>query len=164
MDPEVIKAIDGIVREVAPPLISVAGVWLGWRLGTNSQWKQRRLDNLQNRLAAHKEVMSVATNVPPDLSVIDLKAKYATEPEYCKNLNHRLIRLFGLRTELTPYLEPEVRRFIDTTFRPLFSVGLGSYEPLLEKLDGLAHAAIELRYLAWSVEAKLIAEHERLVR
>jgi hypothetical protein len=59
---------------------------------------------IQNRLAALREVMSVASNVPPDLSIADLKAKFAVDPEFCKNLNHRLIRFLALRTELTPYI------------------------------------------------------------
>lgn len=104
----------------------------------------------------------MADNVPPELSTTDLKARLAEDPEFCMRLNHRLIRLFGLRTELTPYLEPEIRRFIDGTFRPLFTIAVGSYELPPEKVDRFANAAIELRRLTGTVEEKLISEHERL--
>jgi hypothetical protein len=162
MDEEILKAIEGIVRVIAPPLISVAGVWIGWRLGTHSQWKQRRLDNLLSRLAALREVMSVTDNIPSNLDFTGLKLKIANDPEFYKNLNYRLIRLFGLRTELTPYLEPEIRKFIDYSFRPLFDIGVGSYKLLPDKEDKFAHAAIELRRITNSVEEKLIKEHEIL--
>ena len=162
MDIEVLKAIEGMVRAVAPPLMSIGGVWLGWRLGVHSQWKQRRFDNLQNRLAAHREVIYLAANVPPESSIADLKAKFAADPKFCEALSLRLVRLFGLRGELTPYLDPEIRRFADNTFRPLFSIGVGLYELLPEKVDEFASAAIELRRLANTVEEKLIREHEEL--
>jgi hypothetical protein len=164
MDQEVLKTIEAIARVVAPPLISVAGVWLGWRLGTHSQLKQRRLEHLQSRLAALREVMSVTSNIPPDLGLNDLKARLAGDAEFCKNLKYRLISMFGLRIELMPYLEPEIRRFIDYTFRPLFTMGVGSYELLPDRVDKFAQAAIELRRLANTVEEKLISEHEMLVK
>jgi|SRR5208283_3642913 len=155
MDPMVLKALVSMVKAVAAPLISLAGVWLGWFLGTRSQWKQRRLDNLQNRLAALREVMSVAENVPPELNITDLKGKFAADPEFCTSLHHRFIRLFGLRTELTPYLEPELRRFIDSTFRPMFVIGAGRYDLIPEKIDRLAYAAIELRRLVTTVRLRI---------
>ncbi len=104
MDTELVMAIDSITKTIAPPLISLASVWIGWRLGVHSQWKQRRVDNLQKRLAALREVMTVASDVPPEISITDLKAKLVAELEFCRSLSSRLNRLFGLRTELTPYL------------------------------------------------------------
>ena len=163
MDTEFVMAIDSITKTIAPPLISLASVWIGWRLGVHSQWKQRRVDNLQKRLDALREVMTVASDVPPEISITDLKAKLVAEPEFCRSLSSRLNRLFGLRTELTPYLEPELRRFIDFTFCPLFISGVGSYALRPEKTDGFAYACIELYRLAKTVEEKLISEHEVLV-
>jgi len=158
----IIKQLHGIIKDIASPLISLAGVWLGWRLGTLSQRRQRKIDRLEKRLDALREIMSVVDNIPPDVGIAELQERFSKDPEFYKNLVQRLVRLFGLRTELTPYLDPNIRSFIDGTLRPFFMIGAGLFKMLPEKEKDFAYAAIELRQLVNRTEEKLIREHEKL--
>ncbi len=162
MDVESWKELHNIIRNITTPLISLAGVWLGWHLSTLSQRRQRRLDSLQKRLDALREVMSVVNNIPPDVDITKLQARFAGDPDFFRNIANRLVRLFGLRTEFAPFLEPEIRRYIDNKLRNFYMIGGGRYELLPEKKESFAQAAIELRRLANKAEERLILEYQKL--
>jgi hypothetical protein len=161
---EVLQEIHRILEIVGAPLITLAGVWLGWRLSSSSQRVQRRLDNLKDRFAALAEFMQIVENVPPDLSRAELVSRVASDQEFRGSLAHRLTRLFGLRTELVASLDREVVGFIDRTLRPLFGIGVGLYELHPDRVAQFGAAAFELRPLAQRVEKRLLAEYERLTR
>ncbi len=69
---EILREVHNILEIIGPPLISLAGVWLGWRLGLHSQRYQRRLEGLNDQFVALREVMKVVDNIPPDLGVREL--------------------------------------------------------------------------------------------
>jgi hypothetical protein len=143
-------------------VIALAGVWLGWRLSAASQRIQRRLDVMRERFGALAEILKVVNNVPPDLGRQALARKLAEDEEFRNSLGHRLVRLFGLRTELIASLDRELVFFIDHTFLPLFVIGVGRYELRGDKLTEFAAAACDLRDLTTQVEQRLVAEYERL--
>lgn len=54
---EILKELHNILEVVGPPLISLAAVWLGWRLGLHFQRWERRLESLNDQFAALREIM-----------------------------------------------------------------------------------------------------------
>jgi hypothetical protein len=165
MGTDTVAAIRGIFANLAPPLIPLASALVGGYLGSyltvRQQRLQRHLDDLAARFAALREVMKVAENVPRALSYHELQERLAADPELHRALTSRLIRLFGLRIELTPYLDSEIRDFIDGTFKGLYATAAGSYE-LRVNDEVFADVAVQFRRLTTRVEEKLIAEHKRL--
>ena len=150
-----------IVKEIIPILLPLLGVWLGWRLNSHSQRKQNRLDRLADSFTALKEIRQIAENVPPDLNVDEL-TKRLGENDFCKKLNHRLIRLFGLRTELIPFLDNDIVDFIDNQLRPLYKIETGAYDLRDECVPKFATCCLRLRTLANRVEKRLCDEYEKL--
>lgn len=160
---DIVRQMLDVLKAIAVPVVSMAAVWLGWRLGVSSQRAQRQLDRLKDRFAALSEVMNVVDNVPPDVTGHELVARLANDEEFRKSLVHRLLRLFGLRNELISPLDRELVRFIDQRFRPLFVAGVGSYELPADRLAQFGAAAFELRGLVQRVELKLLAEQDKLI-
>jgi hypothetical protein len=99
---------------IVDKLIPLAAVGLGWLLGTRSQRRQRRLDALDGRFEALRQLMEVADNVPHDVGADGLYQRLTSDAELQRSLGHRLVRLLGLRRELPPYLEPKIREFGQT--------------------------------------------------
>jgi len=151
-----------VVKAIAVPGITLAAVWLGWRLGVSSQRAQRRLDRLSDRFAALVEVMQVVANVPPDLTQQELVAKLETDEEFRNSFVHRLLRILGLRNERIASLDRELVRFVDTRFRPLYVARLGEFDLPPDRIDQFGAAAFDLRRLVEQVELKLLAEQEKL--
>jgi len=152
-----------LVKAVLVPVVTLAAVWLGWRLSLSSQRTQRRLDRLTSRCFALSQVMNVVDNVPYDLTSEQLLAKLESDEDFRNNLVYRMLRLFGLRNELFASLDRELVRFLDTRFRPLFVVRVGSYELLPGRLAQFASAVLDLRSSVQEVEDRLLAEHEKFM-
>jgi hypothetical protein len=159
---QILLQVLGVLETISTPIITLAAVWLGWRLSANSQRVQRRLDLMHDRLAALTQILKVVDNVPPDLGLQELASKFASDEAFRKSLVHRLVRLFGLRTELIASLDRELVLFIDNALRPLFIIGVGQYELHPNKVSEFAAAAFELRALTQRVEQRLVAEYEKL--
>jgi hypothetical protein len=106
--------------------------------------------------------MKLADTVPLNLDGDALLERFAADHGLYEDLRHRLVRLLGLRNELPPYLEPDVREFIDETFKPLFAIAAGSAELDPAETRAFAAAAVQFRQLVKSLETRLVAEHEKL--
>ncbi len=161
---DVLHEVLNVLKAIAVPGITLAAVWLGWRLSVSSQRAQRRLDRLNDRFTALSDVMNVVDNVPPDLTGQELVAKLESDEEFRKSLVHRLLGLFGLRNELIASLDREFVGFVDTRFRPLFVARVGSYELPPDRVAQFGAAAFDLRSLVQRVELKLLAEQEKLTK
>jgi hypothetical protein len=159
---DVLQEVFRILGSIAAPAITLAAVWLGWRLSASSQRAQRRLDRLNSRFSSLSQVMTVSDNVPPDLTGEQLVAKLENDEEFRDNLVHRLVRLFGLRNELIASLDRELVGFVDSRLRPLFVIRLGSYGLPPERVAEFGAAVSELRRLVQRVELKLLAEQDEL--
>lgn len=161
MNAEVWSEIHKILQELGPPVLSLLGVLLGWRLGHASQQHQRRIDALDRRLDAYRQLKHVLENVP-DVTAEALLARLQSDPALSSNLQHRLARLFGLRVELVPYLDPSIAKAIDQQFSPAFRYEAGSCE--LVDLQRFATSAVGLLEQCNALESKLVREYERLSR
>ena len=100
MEPNNIDLIKNIIDTIASPLISLAGVWLGWILATKAQSKQKMIDDIQERITALQEIMKVTENIPKGVNVEELVEICKKNTELYNSLSHRLVRLLGLRIEL----------------------------------------------------------------
>lgn len=162
MDAESLKGITEVIRSVSTAFFPIVGVWLGWNLSTRTQRKQRKLDALEKRFAALREIKQVADNIPPDISASDLRDKLEKMPDFRSNLSNRFVRLLGLRNDLIPYLDLEFVKFIDKTFNPLHMIEIGNFALHENNYGKYANAAVELRKIVIQVETKLTDEYKKL--
>lgn len=164
MSKEAWEGIHRTIEIIGPSLISLASVYLGWRLGYHSQWRQRRLDTLRERIEAFREIRGVIENIPPNLSSFELRDRLDGDNEFKNSLSGRMVRLFGLRTELIPYIDNKLTIFIDNNLKPLYVIENGKYDFRQEKIDEFSSAVIEFRRLSDLIETKLIADYENLTK
>lgn len=157
------KILD-LIEKLGPALVSLAGVWLGWRLGSWSQLRERRVERLNNKLEAQRELMGVVANIPPELDLSSMKHRLEVDPKLRADLSQRLVRLFGLRIELIPFLEKELIEFIEDRFRPLYKIEAGTYTFLEGQTDNFAAAIIELRSLSQKAETSLTKEYDHIMK
>lgn len=150
-----------LADKLAPSLLTLLGVLLGWSLNARSQRKQLRLDRLEESFREFREVRTVVENLPSDLDQNALEARLSDD-DFRKKISLRLLRLFGLRTELIPSLHRDFRDFIDKRFRPLFEIEAGSYTLRTDKLKEFAECCFDLRRITIRVEEELGKEYEKL--
>ena len=150
-----------LVERLTPSLLPLLGVWLGWKLHSHSQWKQRRLDRLADSFNALREIRRIVEDVPPDLKIDELRERLADD-NFRRNLGNRFVRLFGLRTELIPSLDNDIVDFIDNQLRPLYIIETGTYDLREERVAEFAVSCLELRKLSHRVEKQLSGEYEKL--
>jgi len=161
MEPNNIDLIKNIIDTIASPLISLAGVWLGWILATKAQSKQKMIDDIQERITALQEIMKVTENIPKGVNVEELVEICKKNTELYNSLSHRLVRLLGLRIELTPIIEKEIRDFIDFEFSPLFHSSVGTYT-LATDANTFVKAAIKIRDIVNKTEKILVKKYDAL--
>jgi hypothetical protein len=70
-----------------------------------------------------------------------------------------LVRLFGLRSELIPFIEPDVVDLIDKRLAPLYIIENGSYTFRADKLSEFADVAVSAKTLVAFVEDKLTQKY-----
>lgn len=125
---ELASQLMSLIASIAPAAIPLIAVYIGWKLSSLSERRKRNLDNLEKRFEALRELKKVIDNIPRGLSAEQLALRIRIELDLLKSLETRLVRLFGLRRELIPHLDPKMVTFLDQRFLPLFRVETGSYE------------------------------------
>ena len=161
MEYEFWREVLRFLEDLAPSVIPLVSVWLGWQLSTQSQRRQRRLDSLSGAFAALREILHVVENIPANLSAEELQNRLGDD-NFRQNLSDRLVRLFGLRTELIPSLDNEFIALIDRDLRPLYVIETGTYKLRQECIVQFAVTLAKLRDLSNRVERRLVAEYEKL--
>ena len=145
-----------LIANIAPAVIPLIAVYFGWKLSTQSERRKRKLEDLENRFNAFRELRAVIDNIPKGLSVEDLEKRLIKEPELLNSLKNRLIRLLGLRRELIPHLDEKMVSFIDQRFSPLFKTETGSCELKSGTLKAFAECCVEMVIETDSIEKKLV--------
>ena len=109
MDDAFWQSFFSFLEKIGLLLIPLFAVYLGWKLSRKSYIEQISLDYLRQRFDALRQIKSVVKDLwsSPNISRQELLEKLNADPGYRKDLSERLIRLFGLRNELIPYIEPE---------------------------------------------------------
>ena len=141
--------------------LSLFGVWFGWWLTSRSDVRQRKLEHLNGKFAALREIKKVVDDIPPDLGQDELLTKLNADPDFCGTLVNRLTRLFGLRNEFIPFLDSSFVNLIDHQFRLLFIIETGTYTFKKEKNKQLAAFLAEVTSVVRALERKLTEEHEQ---
>jgi len=161
MDNKFCLEILRLVESLAPSVVPILGVWLGWQLGTISQRRQRRLDSLERSFIALREILPVIDQIPSGLSMEELQNRLG-DNTFKKSMAERVVRLFGLRRELIPFIDHEFVELIDNKLGPLYIIDAGTYTLRENHVKQFAAILVELRDLSVRVERKLVAEHEKL--
>lgn len=141
-------------------LIAVAGV------GLLDQIRQPKAMNehLQGKFYALSKIRAVVDNIPQGLEREEILERLKTDPKLRRQLTGRLVRLFGLRNELIPYLEPEFVELIDTQFQPFYVIQTGTYTFREEKLEEFVVFMEQLPPLVLSAETRLMQEYEKSLK
>lgn len=129
-----------------------------------SHIKQISSHDLLNKLNSIRQIKSVTDNIPPDLNEKELLEKLKTDPESRKNLANRLVRLFGLRNELIPYIDSRIVDLIDKHLLALFIIETGKYIFKEDKIEEFVTFITEIRSLVNTLEKKLRQEYEEHVK
>src|ERR1035437_3658738 len=140
-----------LITAVVTAAVSLIGVWLGSKLSTRNERRRRGLELLEKRFEAFRQLKKVIDNIPREATIDELTARLKTEPELLNSLKHRLVRLFGLRIELFPWLDDKIALYLDQGLRSLFRAETGTYE---------LKPGVEDRFARWCVE--LVGEIDRL--
>lgn len=151
----------GFLEKLALSVIPLIAALVAWRLSQKSYVKQLKLDDLKKKFDAFREIKSVMANIPPDLTKEDLLSRVNNDNEFRSSLTHRLIRLFGLRNELIPFLPPEIAELVDLRFVPLFKIENGTYLLKPDKITQFAQFADEARMLMPTIEAKSVNDYKK---
>lgn len=144
-----------LISSIAPAVIPLIAVYIGWKLSSQSERRKRALENLEKRFEAFRQLKQVIDNIPRELSAKELEARMNSEPEFLKSIEHRLIRLFGLRRELIPYLDESMVSFIDRRFSPLFRAETGSCDLKPDALESFSRCCEDLVKETDSIEKRL---------
>ena len=154
------ESLFSFLEKIGLLVVPLLAVYLGWKLSQKTYIKQLLLDNLKQKFDALRQVKSVVRNIPPSLNKKELMKRLNSDSEFCKSLTNRLVRLFGLRNELMPFVDSEFINLIDTRLEPLFMIENGTYTFKKEKLEEFADFAEEARLLVGSIEEKLTQEYK----
>jgi hypothetical protein len=127
-----------------------------------SKIANRRINS--DKLEAIRQIKSVTDNIPPDLDSRALEDRLNSDPEFLKSLAMRLQRLFGLRTELIPFMDQEMVDFIDRKLTPLYKIENGRCTFRTDKIKEFASLAYEAKSLVTFAENKLTKEYRELER
>jgi hypothetical protein len=141
-------------------LVTVAGI------GLRAQIHQLKAINehLQRKLYALGQIRAVVDNIPQGLEREEVLERLKTDPNLRTRLTGRLVRLFGLRNEFIPYLEPEFVELIDTQFQPFYVIQTGTYTFREEKLEEFVVFMEQLPPLVLSMEKRLMQEYKKSLK
>jgi hypothetical protein len=151
----------GFLEKIGLLVIPLIAAYIGWRLSQKAYVRQLLVDTLKNKFDALREIKSVIGNIPPDQNKGGLIERLGNDDEFRKSLTARMVRLFGLRNELIPFIAPEFVDLIDKRLEPLYKIENGSYIFRPEKLKAFAMFADEARLLVFSIETKLTEEFKK---
>ena len=158
---ELASQLMSLIASIAPAVIPLIAVYIGWKLSTRSERRKRELENLEKHFEAFRELKKIIDNIPRGLSAEELEMRIRTEPELLTSLQHRLVRLFGLRRELIPHLDQKMVSFIDQRFLPLFRVETGSYDLKPDVYKAFAKCCEDLVNETDFIEKKLVALYQK---
>jgi hypothetical protein len=145
----------------AASLVCLAAI-LGTAVQAQVKLAKIQDEALTERLNSIREIIRVVDNIPR-VSADGLFRTLDNDKEFRNSLIHRLVRLFGLRRELIPYVEPELITMIDDEFEKFFVVRAGSYNFRDEKLQEFAIFSEKLSKTVREIEKQLIEEHRKRV-
>lgn len=145
-------------------VVPLIAAYFGWRLSQKTYVRQLLIDTLKNKFDALREIKSVMGNIPPDLNKDALLERLSHDENFRNSLTNRMVRLFGLRNELIPFIAPEFVNLIEKKFEPLFIIENGLYSFRLEKLQEFAEFADNARVLVSSIETELIEEYKKQLK
>jgi len=154
----------GFLEKLGLLVVPLIAVYIGWRLSQKTYVRQLLVDTLKNKFDALREIKSVIGNIPPDLNKEGLIERLSHDEDFRNSLTGRMVRLFGLRNEIIPFIAPEFVDLIDTQLEPLFTIENGSYTFRPEKLQAFAMFADEARLLVSSIETKLTEEYKKQLK
>ena len=132
-------------------------VILGIGIRAQVQLSKIQDESLSERLLAIQEVMKVTTDIPR-LTESQLLLKFKNDDEFLKSFTYRMLRIFGLRRELIPIMEPEIVSLIDEELEPLFDIEVGKYTLKEEKIKEFASVTIKLDKIVRRLEKELTKE------
>lgn len=107
-----------------------------------------------------KEFIQVIDDIPR-LPTEKFIKKLESDNEFSKSLTLRMVRIFGLRRECIPHVEPEIIDLIDNEFEQFYDIGVGAYDFKKEKLHEFALFAEKLAKKVREIENKLTIEHRK---
>ena len=154
----------GFLEKLGLLVVPLIAAYIGWRLSQKTYVRQLLVDSLKNKFDALREIKSVIGNIPPDLNKEGLTERLSNDDNFRKSLTDRMVRLFGLRNELIPFIAPEFVDLIDTHLEPLYTIENGNYTFRPEKLQAFAMFADKTRLLVSSIETKLSEEHKKQLK
>ncbi|MDL2124923.1 MAG: hypothetical protein LWX51_18035 [Deltaproteobacteria bacterium] len=155
----------GFLEKLGLLVVPLIAAYIGWRLSQKTYVRQLLVDTLKNKFDALREFKSVIGNIPPDLNKEGLIERLSNDDDDFRNsLTLRMVRLFGLRNELIPFISPEFVDLVDTQLAPLFIIENGRYTFRQEKIQAFATFADEARLLAISIETKLTEEYKKQLK
>ena len=154
----------GFLEKLGLLVIPLIAAYIGWRLSQKTYVRQLLVDTLKNKFDALREIKSIIGNIPPDLNKEGLIERLSNDDDFRNSLTGRMVRLFGLRNELIPFIAPEFVDLIDTKLEPLFTIENGRYTFRPEKLQEFAMLANEARLLVSSIETKLTEEYKKQLK
>jgi len=131
-------------------------------IGVQAQVKLAKVldESLSERLLSIQEIWKI-TNSIPRVSANELFMKLKNDNEFLTAFTHRFLRIFGLRRELIPVIEPELINLIDDELEPLFNIEVGRYFLKESKLKQFALVSIKLADMVRVIENKLTQEHRK---
>jgi len=154
----------GFLEKLGLLVVPLIAAYIGWRLSQKSYVRQLLVDTLKNQFDALREIKSVMGNIPPELDKEGLIERLKNDDNFRESLTGRMVRLFGLRNELIPFIAPEFVDLIDTQLEPLFTIENGRYTFRPEKLQAFAMFADKARLLVSSIETKLTEEYKKQLK
>lgn len=154
----------GFLEKLGLLVVPLVAVYIGWRLSQKTYVRQLLVDTIKNKFDALREIKSVIENIPPDLNKEGLIERLSNDDNFLNSLTGRMVRLFGLRNELIPFIAPEFVDLIDIQLEPLFTIENGSYTFRPKKLQAFAMFADEARRLVSSIETKLTEEYKKQLK
>ena len=158
------QSLFGFFEKLGLLVVPIIAVYVGWRLSQKTYVRQLVVDTLKNKFDALREIKSVIGNIPPDLNKEGLIERLSDDDDFRNSLTGRMVRLFGLRNELIPFIDPEFVDLIDTQLEPLYTIENGRYTFRPEKLQSFAMFADKARLLVSSIEAKLTEDYKKQLK
>ncbi len=143
----------------AASLVALAAIFA---IGVDAQIKLSKVldESLSKRILSIQEIRNVTDNIPR-LTANELFKKLRSDNEFLTSFTSRFLRIFGLRKELIPIIEPELVNLIDNELEPLFDIGVGRYTLKEGKLKRFATLAVQLAEMVRDIENKLTREHRK---
>jgi len=161
---EFLARLFDFLEAIAPSITAVLAVWLGWWLGRRSYIRQLSVEHVQRKFGAFREIKSVLDLFPQDLTRDQLLEKMNSDAAFRNRVSERLVRLFGLRNELVPYLEAELVTLIDSKLRPLYYIEGGTFTFKDGECGNLVDIAQKMIGTLRSLEKNLTEKYESYLR